>query len=226
MLTNFLYALRKRWSVLKGAAPLRRWLTFHIFAGFLSPAVIAFHSAFQSKNHLATGTVASLAVVVATGVLGRFVYGLVPTQEGHAVALADLAGRLERLKAVAKPMVANLPKARRAIESLDEDTPNPRSTGLLLLFWRMPWVALRRLLRLRQIRRLFPNRARYREFKNVYLDLANLRTEVAFYASLRRLLSGWRVFHVLLAILLVIMIAAHIAVSLFLGYRWLFSANA
>src|SRR6202158_3530484 len=134
MLSNFLYALRKRWSLLSRAAPLRRWLTFHMFAGFLSPVVIAFHSAFQSKNHLATATAASLAIVVGTGVLGRFVYGLVPTQNGRAVALADLAGRLERLKAVAQPMVANLPKARLAIEALDEDTPKPRTTGLVLVF--------------------------------------------------------------------------------------------
>src|ERR1700687_1933754 len=97
MLSNFLYALRKRWSLLGRAAPLRRWLTFHMFAGFLSPVVIAFHSAFQSKNHLATATAASLAIVVGTGVLGRFVYGLVPTQNGRAVALADLAGRAARV---------------------------------------------------------------------------------------------------------------------------------
>jgi hypothetical protein len=31
------------------------------------------------------------------------------------------------------------------------------------------------------------------------------------------------VFHVVLAILLVILIAAHIGVSLFLGYRWIFT---
>jgi hypothetical protein len=32
----------------------------------------------------------------------------------------------------------------------------------------------------------------------------------------------WRVFHVVLAILLVVMITAHIGVSLFLGYTWIF----
>ncbi len=226
MLSNFLYALRKRWSLLKGAAPLRRWLTFHMFVGFLSPVVIAFHAAFQSNNILATGTAASLAIVVGTGVLGRFIYGLVPTQDGHAVALADLAGRLERLKATLRPMLARLPKAARAIESLDDDTAGHRPSGLLRLFWKMPWAALRRRRTLRRIRRLFPDPDQYQEFEEAYLTLSRLRTQVDFYRSLRRLLSGWRVFHVLLAILLVLMIAGHISVSLYLGYRWIFGAKA
>ncbi|HYD41203.1 MAG TPA: hypothetical protein VEB43_10280 [Anaeromyxobacter sp.] len=40
---------------------------------------------------------------------------------------------------------------------------------------------------------------------------------------MRRLLRGWRAFHASLAVFLVLAIAAHIAVSLFLGYglvRW------
>ncbi len=37
-----------------------------------------------------------------------------------------------------------------------------------------------------------------------------------------RLMSVWRVFHVVLAVVLVVMIAAHIGVSLYLGYRWIF----
>jgi hypothetical protein len=39
---------------------------------------------------------------------------------------------------------------------------------------------------------------------------------------LKRLLATWRIFHVVLAGGLVVMIAAHIGVSLFLGYTWIF----
>ena len=37
-----------------------------------------------------------------------------------------------------------------------------------------------------------------------------------------RLMAVWRIFHVVLASLLVLMISAHIGVSLYLGYRWIF----
>jgi dihydropyrimidine dehydrogenase (NAD+) subunit PreT len=45
-----------------------------------------------------------------------------------------------------------------------------------------------------------------------------LRWQIRFYASLKRLLRGWRVMHASLAGFLVIAIAAHIALSLYLGY--------
>ena len=69
----------------------------------------------------------------------------------------------------------------------------------------------------------FPSGAHYREFRHSFEELRQLQTQVTFYGSIRVLLSVWRVFHVVLAILLVVMITAHIAVSLFLGYKWIFS---
>jgi hypothetical protein len=76
MMGNFLYALRKRHPKLKGFGAIGRWLDFHVFVGFMSPLVIAFHAAFRSRNHLATATTLALVVVVVTGVIGRFLYGL------------------------------------------------------------------------------------------------------------------------------------------------------
>ncbi|BDG09953.1 FAD-dependent oxidoreductase [Anaeromyxobacter paludicola] len=84
MLSNFLYAARKRSRALTGFGSIRAWLDFHVFVGFMSPLVIAFHAAFQSKNLLATGTASALGVVVLTGVVGRFIYGLVRPDLGEA----------------------------------------------------------------------------------------------------------------------------------------------
>ncbi|MHB8876575.1 MAG: hypothetical protein ACYC8T_23010, partial [Myxococcaceae bacterium] len=61
------------------------------------------------------------------------------------------------------------------------------------------------------------------EFKQAFWKLDRLRTQVGFYRSLKRLLSVWRLFHAVLAIVLVLMISAHIALSIFLGYKWIFS---
>jgi hypothetical protein len=77
LLSNFLYAARKRLASLAGAGRIRTWLHVHVFVGFMAPAVIAFHAAFQSRNLLASGTTVALAVVVATGLVGRFAYGVV-----------------------------------------------------------------------------------------------------------------------------------------------------
>ncbi|MGB8930333.1 MAG: NAD(P)-binding domain-containing protein [Anaeromyxobacteraceae bacterium] len=153
MLSNFLYAARKRWKRLDGLGGIRRWLDFHVFVGTMSPAIISFHAAFQARNLLAIATAASLGVVFTTGVIGRFIYALVPSHEGKAVELADLL-------------------AQRARQRGD-------GAGL---------AALR------------------------------LRFQIRFYGSLKRLLRGWRVFHATLAVFLVLAMALHIGVSLYLGY--------
>jgi dihydropyrimidine dehydrogenase (NAD+) subunit PreT len=224
MLSNFFYAVRKRWKLLRGAGPIRRWLTFHMFVGFLSPMVIAFHAAFQSNNMLATATAASLAIVVGTGMVGRYIYGLVPTHDGRAVGLADLAGGVEGLMVRLKPALATLQKSTAGRTIARQVREGARQGGLLGLLLGMPFAAVRRRLRLSRVHSLFADRNDWREFKRNFIELVKLRTQIQFYRALRRLLSGWRVFHVVLAIFLVVMIAAHIAVSFYLGYRWIFPA--
>jgi dihydropyrimidine dehydrogenase (NAD+) subunit PreT len=98
--------------------------------------------------------------------------------------------------------------------------PAPR-VWLPLLFLRMPFEAISTRLRIAQVRRMFPSREDYLEFREDLFRLLRLRTQVGFYQSLKRLLSGWRVFHALLAIFLVVMIAIHIGISLYLGYGWI-----
>jgi len=92
LLSNFLYAARKRFAFLADAGRIRTWLHVHVFVGFMSPLVIAFHAALQSRNLLATGTTIALTVVVLTGIVGRFVYGVVhsPTR---ASPVSDAAAR-------------------------------------------------------------------------------------------------------------------------------------
>ena len=98
--------LRKRWRRLGALGNIRGWLDFHVFVGFMSPLVIAFHAAFQSNNLLASGTAGALAIVVTTGIIGRFIYGAVPSDGGKAVELADLLARFERLRDDLGPLLA------------------------------------------------------------------------------------------------------------------------
>ena len=100
MMSNFLYAARKRSSLLKGVGAIRRWLTLHVFVGFMSPLVIVFHAAFQSNNLLASVDRASLAVLVSTGLIGRFSMALVPQREGK---LVDSRSCSAQVRAAARP---------------------------------------------------------------------------------------------------------------------------
>ncbi|MBI5543696.1 MAG: NAD(P)-binding domain-containing protein [Deltaproteobacteria bacterium] len=215
MLSNFLYALRKRLGLLKGRTTIRTWLTFHMFVGFMSPLVILFHAAFQANNVLALGTLASLVVVVGTGVIGRFVYGLVPSEGDAALEPADVLAEIERARGQVE---AALPAAaaKELLEALGASKPRSFVSAVLR-------VATERIRVGSQLRRLRPqveDAARFAQLQTAVLRLARLKVQVDFLRGFKRLLAGWRLFHAVLAGFLVLAIAAHIGVSLYLGYRW------
>jgi len=218
MLSNFLYAARKRFRFMTGWGHIRSWLHFHVFVGFMSPLVIAFHAAFQSRNLLATGTTAALAVVVATGIIGRFIYGLVPAAGGAAIELEDLQGRFVRLRDEVEPLLASGRNPARLRALLDGVTAPLAGGSLARLLLALPAQAVGSRADLLRVRALFPSRAAFADFREAYHRMRRLRMQIAFYRSLKRLLGGWRVFHASLAVFLVLAIAAHIGLSLYLGY--------
>jgi len=216
MLSNFLYAVRKRSRALTGLGTIVGWLDFHVFVGFMSPLVIAFHAAFQSNNELATGTATALIVVVATGMVGRFIYGQVPSDRGKILEMEELTARFERLRDEAAPLLAT---AGARAEALLARATRPVGTALLpVVLVRMPLEALALRFRLRLLRGRFRDAVKWQELRDAIVRMARLRWQIRAYGSLKRLLRGWRVFHASLAVFLVLAIVAHIAVSLYLGY--------
>jgi len=218
MMSNFLYPVRKRSRLLSGKGSIRGWLDFHMFVGFMSPLVIAFHAAFQSNNQLATGTAAALLTVVLTGIVGRFIYGMVPSADGKALEISDVLGGWQALRARLQPLLdeaGNPALLHRMFDSAAKPV-RPGSLLWMLATWplRATWTRLRLFVALFY----FGETYAYDQFREGYLQLCRLRMQVTFYQSLKNLLRGWRVFHASLAGFLVIAIAAHIAVSVYLGY--------
>ena len=219
MLSNFLYPVRKRSRLLSGKGSIRGWLDFHTFVGFMSPLVIAFHAAFQSNNLLATGTAGALLIVVLTGIVGRFIYGMVPSDGGKALELSEVTRRWERLRERLQPIIDGSNDPALLHHMFDAAARPVRGRSLILLFLSLPFMKLRMRLRLLRARWHF-DRAAYREFRSGTLQLSKLRVQIGFYKGLKSLLRGWRLFHASLAGFLVVAIAAHIAVSVYLGYVW------
>ncbi|MBI5069162.1 MAG: NAD(P)-binding domain-containing protein [Deltaproteobacteria bacterium] len=218
MLSNFLYALRKRVAWLSGVGDMRAWLVFHVFVGFMSPLVIAFHAAFQSRNLLATGTSLALGVVVLTGIIGRYIFSLVPAAAGHALELEDLQASFVRARAEVEPLLEMIPNpgpVKRLFESVTEPLP-PGS--LLHSMLTLPLQSMRSRAALRRVAALFPDDESRKAFRDDFLQCERLRLQIGFYRSLKSLMRIWRIFHASLATFLVFAIAAHIGFSLYLGY--------
>ncbi|MBI2376833.1 MAG: NAD(P)-binding domain-containing protein [Deltaproteobacteria bacterium] len=211
MMSNFLYAMRKRLGFMKGRGRIKTWLTFHVFVGTMSPLVIAFHAAFESKNQLATATAIALLVVAGTGLVGRYVFGLLPSREGRLIDLFELRERFELLRADLSEE-----HAQRLGAVARQALADPPAGAPLTELVRAPLDGIRlRLARVTSRGVLEP------EMWDSLFEARSLRVSIAFHRTLRRVLGIWRALHVVLAVFLVLTISVHVALSIYLGYAWL-----
>jgi hypothetical protein len=91
----FLYALRKRWTWLGKLGKTKHWLNFHVVIGFSAPVLITFHSSFKFGGLAGVAYWIMIAVAL-SGIVGRYLYALIPRN----VAAAELSiQELEMLRA-------------------------------------------------------------------------------------------------------------------------------
>ena len=99
-LLNLCYLVRKRMARAAWLGSLRAWMGFHVATGLLGATLILLHAAFLPKSALGVLASAALAVVVATGLLGRYLYGLVPRSlSGRELEREELRRQLDASRA-------------------------------------------------------------------------------------------------------------------------------
>ena len=223
MLSNFLLPLRKHWRRLKGKKSIRHWLTFHVFVGVMSPLVILFHSAFGSNNMIATLCYGSLICVVGTGLVGRFLFGLVPIAGDHYLELTELRSRMEQLRGSLNPLLEKVRRPQDIHWLLRKATSDPpEGVGFFRALLSFPVDAVRVRLSLVSCRSHFATRDDYHEFRTMITRLLRLKRQASVFRTAKMVMTYWRGFHVVLAVFLVLVIVVHIATAWYLGYRWLF----
>jgi dihydropyrimidine dehydrogenase (NAD+) subunit PreT len=215
MLTNFLYALRKRWKVFAGLGKLSTWLDVHVLVGAMSPLVIAFHAAFQSNNLLASLTYSALGIVVTTGLVGRYFHAL---SSGAATELADLLGQQARLEASLRPTIEAAADREPLLRLLSAASTRPTRAPLPLQLARSLGRVVAFRLRLQLELRGVP-RAERATLRAGLAQLQWLVAQASVFEGMRRLMGAWRSLHASLAILLVVALTAHVGLAIYLGYR-------
>jgi hypothetical protein len=98
LMTETLYSIRKlltgaRWGSMAG------WLRFHMFTGLVGPYMVLLHTSMKFQG-LAGLAMLLTAVVVVSGIVGRYLYTAVPrTVEGAEIDAATVALRGDQLMA-------------------------------------------------------------------------------------------------------------------------------
>ena len=212
---NLLYLARRRHLFAFGS--MRTWLDAHVFTGLLACELAVFHSAFQLRTPVAKLTLASMAIVVATGIIGRFIH-----------ALAGSAAE-RRLPPLAEALDQRAPGVGALVLSAADAFPPtqlPADASHLRYLATLPRWRREASDRREAVRLVATNHPAVAAHAGALADLvaqaAQAAADEVHSVSRPALLRSWRSLHRLFAILMVLAVSMHGAVAWHYGYRWIF----
>lgn len=219
---NLLYLVRRRMPRAR-LGSMHSWLNAHVVSGLGAYALIVFHSAFQQRTLLASGTFWSLTIVALTGVVGRYLKSLTPRPEVERIDC-----NLRALDALS----AGLGEDIRGLLRLLPPTDIGAAPSLVRCVSAIPrWrndVILRRRAIGEAVAAAFAHsdRISFTESQLVPMlveEVTRLATGEVRSVAATALLRSWRSLHRFLAIMMMTTVVVHIATAWQLGYRWIWS---
>jgi hypothetical protein len=193
---------------------LRYLLEFHIFLCTLGPIMVLFHTTFKFGGLVSVGFW-SMVLVVLSGVVGRYIYLQIPRAiNGRELALDEVESQEQDLVSAmlkADPRAASVVPLLRSFE-------NPHRFGLRRwLADRKHQTAVRQTLVSTGI-----DAQQRRQIAALLKDAATLRSRMARLETMQSLFKYWHVAHRPFALIMLVIVVLHVAVTLLMGYRWVF----
>jgi hypothetical protein len=228
----YVYPLRKRWAWLRKIGTTRHWLDFHIVMGVAAPLLVPLHSAFKFHG-LAGMTYWIMMAVVASGIVGRYLYAQIPRSRKDAeLSLADLQKMHSQLgedlrgqTLIAKDMWHRLAAPVRREEVLRMSVGKALARMLFLDLARPFHIAaLRRqeLSRWEQIRTLGGLLASSHSDLERVIALARrqswLAAKICFLDRAGRIFKMWHVVHRPFSYAFLSLVAIHIGMAVWMGF--------
>ncbi len=222
----WLYPLRKKYRSLAWTGMISRWLDVHIAVALVLPIIAAIHASWRFTGVIGLGYW-SMMIVVASGVVGRYLYvhiprsasGLELTAEEIATERQDLMGEI----------AAGLDLPVAQIEALLHSDPSP-CTGLTFgqTLVRMARDDMARWRSARAVKRLCAARpgstAEDRQRVAQVLSLArremSLTQQARMLEASHRIFRFWHVAHRPFAIAALVAVTVHVGVVVAMGATW------
>ncbi len=217
------YSLRRRVRALHRLGKLKTSLSIHIFLCTMGPFLIVLHTTFKFGG-IVSIAFWSMVAVVASGVFGRYVYVRIPkTLNGQFLSLqaideqrATMIGRIAER--------AHLPSDD--VEAILKAAKRPPPKGFAAALFQSFWYDLTSARDDRKIQNLLfrkgvPPKARAAAVQ-LFREEVTLEHQVALLTPFQRLFKYWHLFHMPLAIVMLVVVLVHVTIALLLGYTWIF----
>lgn len=218
-----MYIVRKRYRFFARWGRLKYWLEFHIFLCSLGPVMVLFHTAFKFGGIVSIAFWSMVAVVL-SGIIGRYIYVQIPrTIEGRELSLNEIK---ETKTNVGLVLSNNYQMDQRSQEGiLAAIDVHSTSTGGNLLT-RILRRSIEDRKKVSQIKKtLRQNQLKWRDIRQVTRLVKNemaINNRIERLQSMQQLFKYWHVAHLPFALVMLVIVVLHVAITLAFGYKWIF----
>ncbi len=217
-----IYVARKRVRFMSHWGLLKHWLEFHIFLCTLGPILILFHTSFKFGGIVAISFWSMVAVFL-SGIIGRFIYIQIPRSiEGRELSLAEVQDMKTNIGTV---LTGSYNLDEESLNILIDSTKKKVRIYQSNLFTQIFSGMSERLNAIRKVRAVLKrNKLNRQERKNV-INLVKheltLNRRIERLQTMQNLFKYWHVAHFPFAIVMLVIMVIHVAVTIVLGYRWI-----
>jgi hypothetical protein len=211
----FGYQARKYMRSLARIGVLKHWLEFHIFLCTLGPILVLFHTSFKFGG-LVSISFWSMVAVVASGVAGRFIYLQIPrTIQGRELGLHEIHEMKGQITLQIQQEIGE-ELMQQIIHSGEEGRTEKTYIQQILADWRRK-SQLRARLKTAQIQG-----KKLRVIMKLVSQEMTMQRRIIGLQYMQKLFKYWHVIHLPFAIIMLVIMLIHVAVTLIFGYRWIF----
>lgn len=219
----FSYMARKRYRFLSRFGRLKYWLEFHIFLCVLGPIMILFHTAFKFGG-IVSISFWSMVVVVASGVIGRYIYLQIPrTMEGRELSLNEVRQMKDNVNVTIKNRYKLDDKSYSAILKYTQSNALYRHGNIVVRMIRRSFMDFKRINGLkRTLRKNRLSRTGISGIIRLLKQEISLNNKLQRLQSMQQLFKYWHIVHLPFALIMLVIMIIHVGITLAFGARWIF----
>jgi len=219
----FSYMARKRYRFLSRFGRLKYWLEFHIFLCILGPIMILYHTAFKFGG-IVSISFWSMVVVVASGVIGRYIYLQIPrSMEGRELSLNEVREMKSSLNVQIRNRFNLDEKSYNAIleyTSINSREPDGDENIRMIHRNKENKISIRRLKK--TLRKYRISEAGIRGIVKLIKNEISLNKKLQRLQTMQRLFKYWHIVHLPFALIMLVIMIIHVGITLAFGARWIF----
>jgi hypothetical protein len=218
-----LYMARKRMRSMGRLGQLKHWLEFHIFLCTLGPVLVLFHTSFKFGGLVAVSFWSMVAVFL-SGIIGRFIYLQIPrTIEGRELSLNEVRDMKANIGAILSESYTLDEESRNLIIESTRKKTELYQKNILVRYFKKYTDDRRTVRSVRAtVKRNNLSRAESKKVIKLVKNDISLNRRIERLVTMQNLFKYWHVAHLPFAVIMLIIMVIHVAVTITFGYRWIF----